>query len=147
MPFAFNLYLHGLTLTFWLHFGYFFFKAVFRICFLLIDLFTVFVWFCNFSSLIRVFSELTWLVVKMTPPKIILRLLVFRTMGRLSCFVHIVLHFELFLRRFFFLMKCKMATLCGSFFLTYLLSPYLSHKYVLGIIYSLAPFKARTKNE
>lgn len=25
MPFAFNLYLHGLTLTFWLHFGFFFF--------------------------------------------------------------------------------------------------------------------------
>lgn len=65
MPFAFDLYLHGLTWLLWLHFGGLRKNhAAFLPCFPLTGLFTVFMWFCNLSSLVRVFSKLTWLVVK-----------------------------------------------------------------------------------
>lgn len=124
MPFAPDLYLHRLdmdVLVTLLGFKKKIFHYFFP-CFFLIDQLTEFVGFCDFSSLIRDFSELTWLVVTILNH---LAIVGFRTLGRLHCSVpHNSTLLNCFLQDFFFL-RCTIATLCGSLFLTYRLSPYL----------------------
>lgn len=70
-------------------------------CFFSIDQLTVVVGFCDFSSLIRDFSELTWLVVTILNH---LAIVGFGTLGRLHCSVpHNSTLLNCLLQDFFFL--------------------------------------------